>query len=139
MAGAGPTGPEVIELLGLVPHPEGGWYARTWVDPSPPGERPRGSAIYYLLQAGETAARHRVDATELWHHYAGAPVALEVAPPGAPAWEAVLGDDLAGGERPQLVVPAGAWQSARPLGGWALVGATVVPAFTFDGWELDAP
>lgn len=130
------TGRELIEALNLRPHPEGGWYRRTWEAPAPDGGRPMGSAIYYLLLEGEEAARHRIDADELWHHYAGAPVALRLESAHG-AETVVLGDDLAAGQRPQVAVAAGTWQSARPLGGYALLGATVVPAFTFSGWEAD--
>lgn len=126
------TADEVIERLDLQPHPEGGWYAETWREPTVgDGERAVSSAIYFLLQAGETSRSHRVDATEIWHWYAGDPLELTIE--DAPA---VLGPDLAGGERPQLVVPAGTWQAARSLGSWTLVGCTVAPAFEFAGFEL---
>ena len=127
---------QIIDVLALEPHPEGGWFRRTWVAPSHEGVRPAGSAIYYLLEEGRPAALHRVDATELWHHYAGAPLALHLRPVGQPATRQVLGDDLARGERPQLIVPAHVPQWAETLGAFTLVGATVTPAFSFEGWEL---
>ncbi len=146
---------EVIERLGLRPHPEGGWYAETWrADDDRSGGRSdgraAGSAIFFLLRAGERSAWHRIDAAEIWHHYAGAPLELRIAPspatgdgdlPAPPATAAGpqairLGDDLAAGEVPQAIVPAGAWQSARALGDWTLVGCTVSPAFEFEGFEL---
>jgi predicted cupin superfamily sugar epimerase len=102
---------------------------------APPGERPTGSAIYYLLLEGETSRRHRIDATEIWHHYAGGPLELAVEGPDGTVRHR-LGPDLAAGERPQVVVPPGVWQSARPLGRFTLVGATVSPAFRFEGFEL---
>jgi len=132
---------EVIRLLGLTPHPEGGFYAETFRPAAPGGGRGASTAIYYLLRDGEVSAWHRVrDADEVWHHYTGAPLELKMEN------ETVrLGSDLAAGERPQAVVPAGAWQTARTLGGWALVGCTVAPAFQFSafemapaGWEPDA-
>jgi uncharacterized protein len=131
----------IIATLGLRPHPEGGYYAETWRAPGAPGERPAGSAIYFLLCAGETSAWHRVDAAEAWHFYAGAPLSLRIRDGGG-ATDPVahrLGMDLEAGERPQVVVPAGAWQSATSLGPWTLVGCTVSPAFTFDGFELAPP
>jgi hypothetical protein len=131
----------IIAELGLQPHPEGGHYAETWRAASPPGERPSGSAIYYLLAAGERSHWHRVDAAETWHFYAGAALALSIAPGSGTAAGArhLLGPDLAAGERPQLVVPAGDWQSAESTGAWTLVGCTVSPGFRFDGFELAEP
>jgi predicted cupin superfamily sugar epimerase len=139
--GSSSTGSELIEHLGLAPHPEGGWYRRTWCAAAPPGTRPAGSAIYYLLRAGERSAPHRIDATEVWHHYAGAPLQLVLHGDGpAPAASARvlrLGPDILAGEAPQVVVPPGQWQSATTTGAWSLVGCTVVPAFSFDAFELD--
>ena len=129
-------GESLIAALGLVPHPEGGWYRRTWVAPAEEGRRPGGSAIYYLLLEGETSAPHRIDATELWHFYAGDPLELALEWPDGRRVLHVLGPDVATGHAPQVVVDAGVWQWARPLGRYALVGATVTPAFTFDGFEL---
>lgn len=127
----------IIARLGLQPHPEGGWYAETWrAEPVVGGGRPAGSAIHFLLDAGERSAWHRVDATEIWHHYAGAPLELLIAEPGEAPRAVRLGDDLTTGELPQVVVPAGAWQAARTLGSWTLVGCTVSPAFEFEGFDL---
>ncbi len=131
-------GESLIEALGLEPHPEGGWYRRTWEAPAKPGERPSASAIYYLLLEGEVSAPHRIDATELWHFYDGDPLELVCEPPGGEPDTTILGRDLDAGQRPQAVVEAGVWQSARPLGRYALVGATVTPAFMFEGFELRA-
>jgi predicted cupin superfamily sugar epimerase len=125
----------LIGELGLLPHPEGGWYAETWREPAAEGERVASSAIYFLLRAGEISRWHRVDATEVWHHYAGAPLELRIAAREPP--ETVrLGPDVGSGERPQAVVPAWCWQTARSLGEWTLVGCTVAPAFAFEGLEL---
>jgi hypothetical protein len=128
---------EIIASLGLEPHPEGGRYAQTWREPAADGVRPASTAIYYLLTAGEESRWHRVDATEIWHFYAGAPLELRLARGEATAAETHrLGSDIVAGERPQVVVPAGWWQTARSLGAWTLVGCTVAPGFTFDGFEL---
>jgi len=129
-------GEHLIAALDLAPHPEGGWYRRTWADEAPEGRRPRGSAIYYLLLEGEVSAPHRIDATELWHFYAGDPLELRREWPDGRCDDVVMGPDVAGGQSPQVVVAAGVWQSARPLGRYALLGATVTPAFSFSGFEL---
>jgi uncharacterized protein len=132
------TPDEIISALDLAPHPEGGMYAETWRAEPAPGspERSGGTAIFYLLRAGERSMWHRVDATELWLFHAGGPLSLETARDGAPRTSAVLGPDLVNGERPQRVVPAGVWQSASPLGAWTLVSCVVVPGFVFEGFEL---
>ena len=133
-------GESLIEALDLVPHPEGGWYRRTWEAPADAGERPAASAIYYLLLDGEVSAPHRIDAAELWHFYDGDPLELIREPPGGVADITVLGRDVAAGQRPQALVEPGVWQWARPLGRYTLVGATVTPAFRFEGFELrDGP
>lgn len=131
----------VIRTLGLEPHPEGGAFTETFRDPRTiemPGRGPRewSTAIYYLLREGEVSHWHRVDAAEVWHHYAGAPLELEVSLDGREQWSHRLGDDLSAGERPQAVVPTGAWQRARSLGAWTLVGCTVAPGFRFERFEL---
>jgi hypothetical protein len=131
---------ELIARLGLAPHPEGGHYAETWRDAAADGRRGSGSAIYYLLQPGESSAWHRIDATEVWHFYAGAAVELRCSRDGEEEEVFVLGYDLAAGEEAQRVVPAGVWQAARCLGrrrdDWSLLGCTVSPAFRFEGFEL---
>jgi len=126
----------LIAALDLVPHPEGGWYRRTWEAQAEQGERPGGSAIYYLLLHDEVSAPHRIDATELWHFYRGDPLELGLEWPDGRRAVHVVGPDVASGHAPQLVVESGVWQSARPLGRYSLVGATVTPAFTFEGFEL---
>lgn len=127
-----------IDTLGLERHPEGGWFTETWRHrPDRPATRGAGTAIYFLLDADEESRWHRVDAAEVWHHYAGAPLLLSIAADDAgPVTTVRLGGDLLAGERPQVVVPAGAWQAARPDGGAVLVGCTVAPAFDFAGFEL---
>ena len=129
----------IIARLGLVPHPEGGHYRQTWQATADPGVRPSGTAILFLLRRGETSHWHRVDATEIWHFHAGAPLVLSLAARAeGPARDHLLGADLAGGEMPQLIVPERHWQSARSRGDWTLVGCTVSPGFRFDGFELAA-
>jgi predicted cupin superfamily sugar epimerase len=129
-------GESLIASLDLAPHPEGGWFRRTWVAPSNSGERPGGSAILYLLLAGELSAPHRIDATELWHFYAGDPLELTLEAADGTTDVVVMGPEVEAGHVVQQVVDAGVWQSARPLGRYSLMGATVTPAFTFDGFEL---
>lgn len=129
----------IIDLLGLQPHPEGGHFREVFRDPDPDGGRGASTAIYFLLKEGEASHWHRVDAAELWHHYAGAPLELSVSGDGKHVSTQILGPDLTQGERPLGVVPRDAWQAARPLGGWTLVGCTVAPAFDFAGFELAPP
>lgn len=134
------TADDIIATLNLQPHPEGGWFAETWRAEAAPGERAAGTAIYFLLKAGERSHWHRVDAAEVWHHYAGAPLLLEIAETEAgPAVPHVLGPDIASGARPQAIVPPGHWQAARSTGDYTLVGCTVSPGFDFAGFELAAP
>jgi uncharacterized protein len=135
-----PDAPAVIAALRLRAHPEGGWFTETWRAPSSDGDRPASSAILYLLAAGEQSRWHRVDADEVWQFAAGDALDLRVWTEGDPAVAVHrLGPDVVGGEEPQVVVPAGAWQAARPAGAWTLVGCIVAPAFDFDGFELAAP
>lgn len=131
-----PSADAVIAALALKPHPEGGWYRETWRAPAENDQRPAGTAIYYLLKRGERSRWHRIDAAEIWHYYAGAPLALLVSEDGRSARELRLGPDVGGGERPQIVIPAGAWQSARSFGEWTLAGCTVSPGFRFEDFEL---
>lgn len=130
---------DVIRLLGLKPHPEGGHFCETFRDADGPDGRARSTAIYFLLKHGERAHWHRVDAVEVWHFYAGEPLTLRIAESGKTIEAIRLGPGLAAGEQPQAVVPAGAWQSAESLGDWTLVGCTVAPGFRFEGWELAPP
>jgi predicted cupin superfamily sugar epimerase len=127
---------DIIRLLGLRPHPEGGHFRETFRDPRlVDGGRAASTAIYYLLMRGEESRWHRIDAVELWHWYAGAPLELEIAGPGGRT-VCRLGADLAAGQVPQAVVPVAAWQRAASLGDWTLVGCTVAPGFDFGGFEL---
>jgi predicted cupin superfamily sugar epimerase len=133
------TADELIAQLGLKPHPEGGWYHERFRHVPDGGGRGDMTAIYFLLKAGERSHWHRVDAIEIWHHYTGAPLELSIAREGARPERHRLGSDFARGEQPQIVVPKGAWQAARSLGDWTLVGCTVSPAFEFAGFELAPP
>jgi predicted cupin superfamily sugar epimerase len=129
---------DVIRILDLRPHPEGGHFRETFRDPHMiSGGRSASTAIYYLLARGERSHWHRVDATEVWHWYAGAPLLLETASnEGASIARVTLGADLTNGERPQSIVPPQAWQAAQSLGDWSLVGCTVAPGFDFSGFEV---
>lgn len=127
---------DVIRILDLWPHPEGGHYRETFRDTETiDGARAASTAIYFLLKRGERSHWHRVDAAEAWHWHAGSPLELQINA-GAGTELLRLGPDLALGERPQAVVPARAWQAAETLGDWTLVGCTVAPAFRFEGFEL---
>ena len=127
---------EVIRLLDLKAHPEGGHFRETFRDQRGEG-RAASTAIYFLLARGERSCWHRIDAIEVWHFYAGAPLRLETAASDRAAVARVtLGPDLAAGERPQAIVAAGAWQAAESLGAWTLVGCTVAPGFEFERFEL---
>ena len=129
----------LIATLELQPHPEGGHYRETFRDTPAGGGRGAMTAIYYLLRAGEVSRWHRVDATEIWHWYAGAPLVLTISENGHDAGALHLGPDVAQHQRPQAIVPPEAWQTAESLGNWTLVGCTVGPAFTFEGFEMAPP
>ncbi len=133
------TAREIIRLLALQPHPEGGWYRETFRDLEG-GERGHSTAIYYLLEGGDHSHWHRVlDAAEVWHWHAGGPLALTLSPNGHDAQSHRLGVNLATGERPQIVVPAGWWQTAASLGAFTLVGCTVAPGFDFAHFDMAPP
>jgi predicted cupin superfamily sugar epimerase len=129
-----PTAQDVIRMLDLKPHLEGGHFRETFRDAA--AGRAASTAIYFLLARGERSHWHRVDAVEVWHWHAGAPLALEIAVNPGQIERIRLGNDLAGGERPQAVVPASTWQAAASLGAWTLCGCTVAPGFEFSGFEL---
>ncbi|HUO94074.1 MAG TPA: cupin domain-containing protein [Rhizomicrobium sp.] len=126
---------QLIAQLGLKPHPEGGHFRETFRDADSASQRARSTAIYFLLKAQEESRWHRIDAAELWHWYRGAPLALRIAENGV-VKTLVLGNDIANGQAPQIVVPPNAWQSARSLGAYTLVGCTVAPGFQFEHFEL---
>ena len=130
---------EIVRLLDMKPHPEGGYFCETYRDPEGRDGRAHSTAIYYLLAAGDFSHWHRVDAVEVWHYYAGAPLSLTLSHDGHEAVAYRLGANLKAGERPQLVVPKNVWQTATSLGAWTLVGCTVAPGFSFEGFEMAPP
>lgn len=131
---------DVVKRLDLKPHPEGGHYRETFRDPRTDAVgRSLSTAIYFLLAGDEVSAWHRVDATEIWHYHAGAPLVITTSPDGHDAEARYLGPEIAAGQHPQIVVPAGHWQTAASLGAWTLVGCTVAPGFTFEGFEMAPP
>src|SRR5437868_2301126 len=104
---------DVIRTLDLAPHPEGGWYREEFRDARQDASgRAASTAIHFLLAQGEASHWHRIDAAEIWLFHAGAPLMLSISLDGRTTSEHRLGIDLAAGERPQAVVPAGAWQGA---------------------------
>ncbi|NUR94370.1 MAG: cupin domain-containing protein [Kribbellaceae bacterium] len=130
--------PELATLLDLEPHPEGGWYRETWrstVDVEPEGyggSRATATAIYFLLAPGEESASHRVRSAEIWLWHSGGPLELEF-----DEHSVVLGPDVRAGQQPQVVIPPGAWQSARPAGAEAvLVSCIVSPGFDFADFTM---
>jgi hypothetical protein len=137
-----PEAQRLVALLDLAPHPEGGFYRETWRSPLalaglPRGERAASTAIYFLLPAGTFSALHRVESDEAWHHYDGDPVELHLLDDAGTHLRVLLGRDLAAGQRPQHVVPAGTWQAAVPVGDrYALCGCTVSPGFDFRDFAM---
>ena len=130
------TAAEIIARLDLKPHPEGGHYRETFRDSALDGNgRSASTAIFFLLARGERSHWHRIDAVEVWHHYAGSALMLQIAD-GNGTRSLRLGADLAAGEVPQVIVPTQAWQAAESCGDWTLVGCTVAPGFDFARFEL---
>ncbi|MCZ8134726.1 MAG: cupin domain-containing protein [Porphyrobacter sp.] len=134
----------LIEQLGLAAHPEGGWYKETWRGEPTTAGRASGTAIIFLLKAGEASHWHTVDAAELWLWQAGDPVELRLAASDAgPVRSVILGADVAAGQQLQGLVAPHEWQAARPHGeavhGYSLVSCVVVPGFDFAGFTLAPP
>lgn len=129
------TADDIIRLLGLEPHPEGGYFRETFRDDETKNGRSRSTAIYYLLKAGEVSRWHRIDAVEIWHWHAGAPLELKIHD-GSRLRSFTLGSAVTNGEVPQAIVPVRCWQSAKSLGTYSLVGCTVAPGFELAGFEL---
>lgn len=128
---------QVVSLLNMQPHPEGGHYVETFRDSvSDDAGRAASTLIYFLLPEGVLSRWHKVDAVETWHWYAGAPLELSISSDAGPKEVHTLGNDLLEGQRPQGIVPRDAWQQARSLGAWTLVGCTVAPGFQFEGFVL---
>jgi uncharacterized protein len=130
---------DIIDILKLERHPEGGWYAQTFRDSDEHDGRAHSTAIYYLLEGGDRSHWHTVDAVEIWHYHTGAPLELSLSDDGGSARTIILGADLKAGQRPQGLVRKGAWQSARSLGDWTLVSCTVAPGFEFSGFRMAPP
>ena len=138
------TADELIRTLDLAPHPEGGWYRETWRSSAKPGERPAATAVYYVLQPGEPSRWNRIDADEMWLWHAGDPIDLSMAETDrGPIRTVRLGGRIESGEQPQVIIPAGQWQSAAPAeggeAGYTFLSCIVAPAFEFDRYELAEP
>ncbi len=127
---------DIIKKLGLAPHPEGGYFKETFRDDGSTLGRAASTAIFYFLKKGEVSHWHRVDAAEVWHWYAGAPLELSQKVEGGKTTAGILGNNVLENQVPQIVVPKGVWQSAKSLGDWTLVGCTVAPGFEFEGFEV---
>lgn len=138
--------PDWARGLGLQRHPEGGWFVETWrneMSIDPPGytgPRSVATAILFLLLPGEESAWHRVRSAELWFHHRGSPLELRLGGSGDGPQDVrtyTLGPDVVNGQQPQVIVPAGHWQAARPVGDEAtLVSCVVAPGFDFADFEL---
>jgi uncharacterized protein len=142
--------PDWAEGLSLSPHPEGGWFRETWrsgvtipqsaLPPDYAGSRSAGTAILFLLMPGQQSAWHTVRSTELWLYHRGSPLLLEIGDEQADAATHLLGGDIAAGEHPQVAVPSGHWQRARPRDDEpSLVSCVVVPGFDYADFALAAP
>lgn len=137
--------PALAEYLDLQPHPEGGWFRRTWTAAAEfAPARAAASGIYFTLEPGQRSQWHTVDGDELWLWHRGAPLTLRLSAgtdaPSGPVTEVVLGPDLEHGQHPQLLVPAGAWQeTVNPGPEETLVTCIVSPEFTFAGFRLLGP
>ncbi len=136
------TADTLVHVLGLVPHPEGGFFRETYrAEPLPfalpdRGARSASTAIYFLLSGTDFSAFHRIRSDEVWHHYAGAPLEVHTLEPSGPK-VVLVGPSVERGERPQYVVPAGVFQAARVHGaGYVLMGCTVAPGFDFADFEM---
>ena len=136
------TAEEIIRLLDLKPHPEGGYYRETYRSPGiSPGSQPRRSystAIYYFLTPGTSSKMHRLDHDEVFHFYMGDPVTWVLLGPGGRFEKKVLGNRLELGETPQLVIQAGTWFGGYldEGGRYSLMGTTVAPGFEFQDFHL---
>jgi predicted cupin superfamily sugar epimerase len=128
-----------VEVLGLAPHPEGGFYRETYRCEARVGDRSASTAIYFLVTRGSFSALHRIRSDELWHFHAGDALEVVTIDDDGARRDLHLGLALDRGERPQHVVPAGHWFGARlrsPTSSYALVSCTVAPGFDFADFEL---
>jgi predicted cupin superfamily sugar epimerase len=149
------TASDIIQKLNLSPHPEKGYYIETYRDTTTDtNNRPYSTEIFYLLEGRDNASKwHRVDAVEVWHYYAGAPLKLELASPTTDSdnstsssdsnpgpkynlTQKLLGQDIFADQRPQVVIDRHVWQRATSQGDWTLVGCTVAPGFVMEGFEM---
>lgn len=137
----------IVQQLGLVPHPEGGFFKETYRSenmipahslPDFSGDRSFCTSIYFLLTSDNFSAFHRIKQDEIWHFYKGSPLYVHVIYPDGEYVRHTVGMDFEAGELPQLTVPAGCWfaSSVKEGGEYALVGCTVAPGFDFDDFEL---
>jgi predicted cupin superfamily sugar epimerase len=137
-----PRARELVETLGLEPHPEGGFFREIFrssdrVTRASSGEdRSALTTIHYLLPAGSFSRWHRVLSDEAWHFAEGSPLELFVCDPGETAFRRIVIGGASSGASPVEVVPAGCAQAARPLGSFALVGCTVGPGFEFADFRM---
>ena len=130
---------EVIQILDLKPHPEGGAFRETYrssVLARTDAQRSVCTAIYFLIRKDQATAWHRVKNDEIYHFYSGAPVELSLIHEDGKLSKHILGTNVKNGERPQIIIPANEWQSARSLGDYSLFGCTVSPGFDFSDFEL---
>lgn len=133
---------ELVVKLGLIPHPEGGFYKETYRSEEVihssemEGERSMSTAIYFMLTAGNFSAFHRIKSDEMWHFYKGASVRIHVINPNGAYETILLGDKIEEGENLQAIVPAGFWFASETTGEFSLVGCTVSPGFDFRDFEL---
>jgi predicted cupin superfamily sugar epimerase len=130
---------EIIRLLDLRPHPEGGFYRETWGTRTKLAGKPAGTSIYYLLRKNEVSRWHRVPSDRSWQWCAGAPLELILSEDKEDQNQLVLGPDLEQDEEPQIHVPNSWWQKARTLGDWTLVQCTAAPGYVFEGYEMAPP
>ena len=139
---------QIIEKFELEPHPEGGYFRETYrstgeieeksLGPKFEGPRNYSTCIYFLLTSNEFSAFHRIKQDEIWHFYDGSPIRLHVISPSGEYSKHRIGRELALGETPQLVVPAGCWFAAEVVNesAFSLVGCTVSPGFDFRDFEM---
>lgn len=134
------TADQIIDLLELSLHPEGGYFRETFRDDAKVNGRSASTAIYFLVRKNQNAYWHKIDSAEMWHWYAGAAMELHLFDEANKKKQVLtLGNDFMSSQRPQLLVPPGAWQYAETLGDWTLVGCTVAPGFEFEHFELVPP
>jgi len=142
------TAAQIIEELGLIPHPEGGYYReifRSTTRVSHPGipdgesnDRAASTSIYFLLESGDFSAFHRVRSDETWHLHGGGPLEIHLIDQHGAHTLHILGLDVGAGFQPQLTIPANVWQACRPAPAaeYVLCGCQVAPGFEFADFSL---